>query len=877
MALTLAALLAASCGPAATSGGRPQAGSAATAPAALNHKLTVARHQTAYVFLDFLKLPDAAGEVTISSPQSEDWAGTPWDLLEVQPSAQTVTGPNVERVIGAPEAKVDSGSVLIPPLVMPAVPGTKQYQVSHAGRLALRFNVSATMPAGVAVIQVQAKIAGAAYRGTVQVDVQDMTLPIQPPALAVGSISVQSFLGMYPDTPGLLQLAFLDRNDPDHRQAVERLDALVAAAHRDGVALFLEDLAPVANLDVTGRVALDWDGYDHTVQPYMTGEAFVDHVAMQAWLVPMPPRRLRDTPAQLRQFWQACIEHAQVKGWQATPVLYHPALVDRKADPALRDAILAVVANLDSSVAVVTNPDIRLSRPQLWATDPDDTRLPNVGGLADEYSVRVWPWMCQARKLKGFLWRDAVAATVGSGAANAQGNLPLLTDLGNGRGIASTLRMAWLKDGLNDIAHDDLLSRRAPEAIGYEVMAGVVGRTGVIAPDKQEPGESAVSSAAPFLFAAWPTDSDFWDRLPAMMDKLVMAYDPGQVHPVAQDDPLYLSARMWLAQSHKPVARVRYYDFGVAKGALGPLLMVAPTISVQNPIAIESPLDFRWPLPAGNLRLEPKSAQLPALGVIRQELKLVGHVDSMRETMAPTTLQIVERAGGAMAELPVLAPVQTMRPVREPLRIDGRLRDWPALPKDVPMMEIATRYASRADFAAGRLSRDADPASLQWTYDAEWIYMKADVPQKRMTDDRSSNWPTQDGRWWGGDVLQIQIAQGATLKPGTKVIHIAIKPSGTVLQRALTIGEKSKLTTGDAPAGLRYAIVPRSGGYTAEIAMPRSWFGNEFDRDPNTPVWRLNVLRHQAETFTSTSWSGPIVDDRDLGMMGLLVGIGEAK
>ncbi len=840
-------------------------------------KIAVARNQIQYVFLEELNLPNSTGTVTLSASNAKSWVGSSWDLYEVQKNEQPVTGVNVDQVLGKTGTQTDTGSLLIPCASEKADAGQKKFKVQHADRLVLRVSIEPTMPAGVAAMQLRLQTANGDMARDIQFDVQDISLPTEPAVLAISTVSTSALTGMYPELLNQVPVPFLDRTDPEHRGAVEKIDALVAAAHREGVALFLEDLAPAVKLDVTGKVSLDWDAYDRTIQPYMTGEAFADHQPLQAWLVPLPPRRVRDTPAQLRQYWQACVEHAQLKGWQGAPVLYHPALMSRDADGALRQTVLNVLSQIDFGVAVATHADIRLKRPQLWVTDSADMRFPPAGALADAQSVRVWPWLAQARHLRGFIWQGA-ASLAGNNSVSAEGTLPLLADLGAGRGVTPTLRMAWLKSGLNDVALNDLMLRRAPEVIGYEVMAGVVGRTG--APDilNDAPAEPKFTSTAPYLFAGWATDQEFWDRLPAMIDKLIMAYDPGQVHAVSPDDPLYLKTKMWLAQAHRPAARVTHYDFSVAKGALGPLLMVAATVRIDNPISVESPLDFRWPTPPGNLRIEPRQATLPALGIAESQIRMVGHVDSLRDVMAPTTLQIVERNGGAVLDLPVLIPAIKIRSVPEPLRLDGTAEKWPASPADAPDMRVATRYANRADLLAGRLSREETPAIAQWLYDADWVYVHIDAPQKNLTDDRTSNWAMTDGRWWGSDALQVQIAPGVSLKTATRIIQIAVKPSGTVLQRAATLGEDGKLSWGDAPAGLRYAIKPQRNGYGVDLAIPRKWFGNlEYDRDPATPCWRVNVLRHCAESFVSTSWSGPIVDDQDVGMMGLLIGIGKGE
>jgi hypothetical protein len=73
---------------------------------------------------------------------------------------------------------------------------------------------------------------------------------------------------------------------------------------------------------------------------------------------------------------------------------------------------------------------------------------------------------------------------------------------------------------------------------------------------------------------------------------------------------------------------------------------------------------------------------------------------------------------------------------------------------------------------------------------------------------------------------------------------------------------------------VKYAIAPEKSdgkilGYSLELAIPRAWFAIS---PGSSPAWRINILRHRADTLTSTSWSGPVVNDEDVSQMGLLIG-----
>ncbi len=238
---------------------------------------------------------------------------------------------------------------------------------------------------------------------------------------------------------------------------------------------------------------------------------------------------------------------------------------------------------------------------QLWVVDDYDARLPPAGALATPESVREWPWMCIARGgtvtapgVKGFVWRDAVA---GIAELKPRGDAPRrplfvvgkkadlhipVTD-GNPDAIFSTLRQVWLSEGLNDSAMVGLLEKRSDPMMINEVLAGVVGRTGMRGGEPSAPGMASTAPAdlssglwppAPpgFLYAGWPADPAVWQQVPPMLNKLVLANDPGSRVVVRSDDPIYLDAKMWLSRSRRPVARVSGFDFSLRPGREGDII-----------------------------------------------------------------------------------------------------------------------------------------------------------------------------------------------------------------------------------------------------------------------------------------------------------------
>jgi hypothetical protein len=229
-------------------------------------------------------------------------------------------------------------------------------------------------------------------------------------------------------------------------------------------------------------------------------------------------------------------------------------------------------------------------------------------------------------------------------------------------------------------------------------------------------------------------------------------------------------------------------------------------------------------------------------------------------------------------------------------KIDGRGNEWvmDAQLRSFGLMNIATRYLSRPDLLAGSTRREEDPATVRWSYDNDNLYALIRCPQPTVSDERNTDWPDHAGdtggvggadspRWWGTDGLQLQIAsllpnQAGPAKGESKVFNVAFKPGGVVMVRQATLKAATLSRWSNGPAGVTYGIqIEKEDGqikaYVIETAIPRKWFANaENVNGLPGPAFRVNLLRHRAHDLASTSWSGPIVNDDDVAMMGLLLG-----
>ena len=891
------------------------AADAATPPAPVLWTLHSARRQSSFVRLD-LPVVVSGMHITFSAPTGPaSWINGPtqnFALYTTRIARGEIAGPAVEQLTGFLPTSSDSGSYLVKlPIENPTAPADadKTYTVTNPFPLYLQIDVSPLQDPGDYLVPISIAIPNhPVEHASLAIHIADVSLPADPRVLAVATSTTADLVRLLPDSFSKLNPIYLDRTDTDATLAVQQLDALVRAAERKGIALFVEDITPRVRVDEVGRVTLDWNAYDRLVQPYMDGSAFDDRIPLAVWLAPLPPRRISDSPTQLRQYIAACAQHFTEKGWTATPAFLHPALVDRDADAQLRDDIAQTLRlHMTRDFLAVTIPSAKVPQPRLWTVDDSDPRLPPAGSLATEQSLRAWPWVCAARsaasgnsqQVRGFLWRNAIersdllANTPPTQSLNPNRPLFILDPPSRANpaalSISPSLRLVWLSEGLNDTAMVGLLEQRAEPRVLNELFAGIVGRTGVTAPRLNSPDLPLPDPG--YLYAGWPADRAVWETVPELLEKLLAAGTPGQSSADTANDPAFLAAQVWLAKSRRPVARIAGYQFTIKPGRDGDALLITPHLLAENPVDASVAMDARFTLLPGDLDLlnensapnarpDRRSFDASPLGIADVPITLAGFVDAFdRVPSANSTLELTERHNGATLQLPVQIPVYRARGTASPITINAHANEWPAdttIPAFGPM-RIATRYLSRTDLSTGTLRNDPQPAFARFTYDDHFLYALIQCPQPLISDERNNDWPTSLGRWWGTDGIQLQLADASSPFPAI-IYHLAFKPGGAMLARTLRFAPNKPLqfsdTLPDTGGTVKYAIAPEKSdgkvlGYTLELAIPRAWFPSS---PGSAPAWRINILRHRADTLTSTSWSGPLVSDEDISQMGLLIG-----
>lgn len=404
------------------------------------------------------------------------------------------------------------------------------------------------------------------------------------------------------------------------------------------------------------------------------------------------------------------------------------------------------------------------------------------------------------------------------------------------------MRLKRLRSGLQDYDLLHLVALSGRPELARSISQQLVRRAFL---------DAALDDPLDTLPAAWISDPGSMPRVRrALIQALVQR--PGEVwadEPFAEaDDWRQLQAVQPLVRALFRGARLLLDESGVFRASIDAVLL--------NESA--EPVSGEWhlpdPPPGWQLRAPARSdagafqaavarieAQLSALGADASGIatyQLACNLSNGRQVVSPARLAVTRCAN-----------------LTSPLRIDGRLDDWPRTSAN--MAGNFLRTLSQEDFAAPDDRRPTLATRTWFAIDRETLYIgvQAEVRRGDGLIHRPDNVvPVEGATPWGQDVIEILLDPLGELERRADALFVLqIKPSGQLVARRGAITEPPLTPSEPWASGARVASHVTGESWTLEVALPLRTFGEEALRHA---IWGVNVTRLDARRGEYSTWAG---------------------
>jgi hypothetical protein len=754
-----------------------------------------------------------------------------------------------------------------------------------------------------------------------KMQVYDLVLPDARAIAAIGGFDHRTLLSRLIQQEGrAFAPDVLDRRDPAVRRGLLVLRQIMQVGHNHRLDLFDAAIQPLLKRDFSGEVRLDWSDYDAIVQPYLDGTAFEDRVGAPAWPSPFrddwpDPARYggagqADYLATARRAIELCRDHFQDEDvrkrvflWPSrgplspsgpggyeefirlarlirsadaqTPIL---AQLPAEAPKSAGFAVPPEVAKLADILAppgewfmprpAGERPDPNAPLSGRWVAPGFPPHFPSLGVLASPADVRAIPWTAMKYGAPGLLipdvldWGDAPAS---AGAPLPQAGALQTTlfypgTLAGIEGVLSSVRLKWLRRGLQDIAYLMVLRQRGQAETARKLLDAMVRYAGV---------EAAGEVYLDARLDGWVQDPRVW-----ITARRILAEESQQaVNPSELSGRQLLAQRLawqelWGRTARLRVEQVRTKITTVQSADGRQYLLATLLLELYNEYDQRvSPTVRVGPLPAGWECLDGAEARLEAIAPNSRKtvvLSLQGlemPFSPVAKMEVPLTFQLPE---GRAERLSVAIPSLLAPPaVREP-RIDGQLDDWPLRAGN---RAGDFKLAGRRGLLDGGLAKRQTEAFVQ--ADANHLYIALRCREPNMADlvVRPDNQVRYEQLMaCGEDLVEVLLDPGMKAQGPDDLYHLVIKPSGAVIAErgigtAFPLGKTSPWAS-----GAKVAVSRGAQEWVVELAIPLDAFG------PQRPgaFWGVNFARFATHGQESSNWaqaSRQLYHPKNLGTM----------
>ncbi|MGN6725923.1 MAG: hypothetical protein ACTHLZ_08400 [Tepidisphaeraceae bacterium] len=756
------------------------------------------------------------------------------------------------------------------------------------------------------------------------IDIYDFVLPDDRHLNMVGEVQWDSLQRFWPDRFEVIRPRLLSRLDPNQKAAIKTLDQLMSLAQEHRVQIHVPRLQPTVKWPSGQPVQIDWQDYDSLVAPWLSGDAFADHVPLGAWALPKIDF-LDNIPAAARlEYYAAAAAHFDQRDWlRVSPVvlskdspgrasvterlLYsaeasrilraHPRVRVRvplqsdeiqlagDSNPNLIDAaatgrLNCVAPGLISSSSMEQWP-ANLQKPQFWLRTDLAGLIPYVGAGGDETDVRVWSWVAFLRHANAIQWDNALPKEPDLSTPADPTELTWFYP-GSWFGVDDvlpTVQLKWLRQAQQDYEYL-LLAEQRGSLLNVLPMARLLAK-----PVEIQPGQAPDPTYSLLIGTA---SHDAWHSAKPLIARIIESRGPGITPDENAIAALNLDTLRWMEPLERPVILPRTTQWTVGApppGEIGPwvnlrlgidLYNASDTTPVQNELGYEK-LIAGW-------EVQPQPVQIPKLlmyQVARQYL--TARLDPSRITPNRAfPVAVAYRSGetGQTTPMGLVAPVsRTVRRVA-PLSINGSLDDWTG--DDALLLGPLVKMMDRPSVQAHSLNYAASASELYsgWTDDKFLFAFRVEGLGKSTGVLAARNFiDYQDRRAWGEDVCQI-IAQAMYDDGSTgPLVHIAVKPGGNLWVERQLDPKTHVEPWQDFESGVRYASTAEGQVWRGEMSIPWKALIDpdktaEMQRQgkPNVPTMlKFNFIQHKRDTGESSSWAGPIDYGRSDAFTGVLV------
>lgn len=685
---------------------------------------------------------------------------------------------------------------------------------------------------------------------------------------------------------------------PEARMAIQRVITLF---HDHGITASCPEIKPRLTQAQSGAAGLDWTAYDDFCGPMIDGAVFSDN--WSAWRWPIPADMLQPRPAQyggmdsamyltlLKDYLAQCAAHFAEKGWLESGFVYFD--YPTNDNPAQEDMqrvrrLIAAAHQGDRRMTFVSTLIPQSMRPfgwfehryedltgevDVWATParyqhpatlerlqgmgkktwllPD--RPPFSGSLAVEAPLvhaRSLAWQAFLQGHEAIFlphttqWpEDLMTRSIEEPEQRSDTWLVYPGRFFGVDGPVPSMRLKQLRIGLQEYRYLRLL-----ESLGRAETARLLAGSLIKAVGSDAYGDN-YQDALPNRRV---DDAALWDvARRILMDETEIASGGA-----AADARLEANRGDWV----ELLGATRRLDAWVESARVKALPKEGYAITFDAVVRTElrTPVDGNFafaalPSDAEKMDTETRVTGLQEMGVAKRRLAVKTPQLPVCDLEGHFNQPITFDAGGSgVITTPAVLSMVQVRPVEAPIRVDGRLADWPP-----GAQNVAGDFRIIGADENPERPRAEHQTIAYFCQDGDTLYIgiHASAPSGSwLGDTRKTNVVAyEDLRPTSGDLVEIMIdPTGAATRPDD-LYHIVVQSTGDpVFEQGVSVSPPiGKVGTwpGKRP---EYAVTREGSGWTAEVAINISALGKT--SGPHR-IWGVNLARLEPERGEYSDWA----------------------